>query len=397
MYKDIEEKIKFYKQQTIQSFIKKGIYPDNKLIAEQLSNIDSTITILSHKNTTEGDYFDAKQYNKEIEAIYKDLEILYKILYELTITEFIEIKAFADSHLKDLENTSETYKAKAELEINSSSLGNTLLFKYGSFESTVKNNTKKINLGPLRLNQGSIISCIVNAHNVPAENIIFNVEKGEEIIKANAFNYNGDQITIPGNINIETYVTTVPADKQNSGPVKMDIGDNKATLVNKYSIFAAKKHVLLRTYANQSQEIISFGASNIIELPSRGYIDFYVIGGSSITFKFNKKPLSTNFPLDNYVVSNLNRIHHFVIEGDAGFALSFGIDKGECFAIKDNGVIMDDELYFSKIAGIKEFYVEQYTPGDIVIYDAYVTITDADESLEVESIMVKELVKLEGL
>ena len=46
MFKDIELKINYHKEKIIQSFIKRGIYPNNSLIQTQLNNIDFPIAVL---------------------------------------------------------------------------------------------------------------------------------------------------------------------------------------------------------------------------------------------------------------------------------------------------------------------------------------------------------------
>jgi hypothetical protein len=397
VYKDIEEKIKFHKERIIRDFIKKGIYPSNVLIAELLNEIDQSIALFVHDDIEEGSNFDTSKYNNELNLIYKDLKILYDILYKVTIEDYISLKAFADSHMLELESVSEMYKKKAEMEINSTSLGNTILFKHGSFNVNTDTNPLVLNLGTVKVNKGSVVSCIVNANNVPADSVTFNLSKENEVLTANAYNYNGDQITIPGAVNIKTYTTTIPEDKNAKVPVKMDI-DSSTSDLSTYAIFAAKNSILLKNYNNITQKTVSLNVLNqsSFYLQNRCYIDFYIVGGNTITFKFNKKPISANFPLDNYIVSNLNRVHHFVIEGDIGFALSFEIDKGDVYAIKDNGYKMNDELYFSKLDGIKDFYIEEYSVGEPDEYNAYISIKDCDDTIGVETVMIKELLKMEG-
>ena len=88
MYTDIELKTNYYKEKIVASFIKQGIYPDNKLIQSRLNDIETRLSIFKTPRVKEGSYFNTAEMNEAIKAIWDDLCILYQLLYELTVLKY---------------------------------------------------------------------------------------------------------------------------------------------------------------------------------------------------------------------------------------------------------------------------------------------------------------------
>lgn len=401
MYKDIATKISFHKERIIKEFIKKGIYPNDKLIAERMSSIDTGLSYLQPDKILPGEYFDVPAYNTMIDMLWRDLELLYKLLYEITIKEYTTLRSFVDTHLDELESIANKYKLKAEQEVNSTSLGKTILFKSDSFDLHTQNAVTVVDLGEVKVNKGSRVACYMNANNIEPEKIVFGFKQGEsEPLYVSAYNYNQDSIVIPGQLEMKSYTTTFPADQILSGPAQMNLGDNKASENNSYVILAGKNKMLVKKFDTRYSQIIQEVPTNLnmASFDKHSYIDFYVVGGSSITFRFNKKPISTNFPLDNYRVENLNHIHHFFIECEAGFSFDFELgDGGDVYAIKERGTINNEKLYFSRSIEVRDFLIEEYKVGQTTAYHAFVkVINDDGDPVDIESVMIKELLSIGG-
>lgn len=397
MYKDMAIKMKYHKEKIIQSFINLGVYPTDDRIKELLASIDLSTAYLSVEEAVPGKAFDTKTYNAMFLSIYKDLELLYQLLFELAVEEYTLLTSFVDTHINNLEDTMSFYQEKAEQETHTTSLGNTILFKNHSFNTKVQNNITHIDLGPISVHKGSRIASIFNANDIEGDQVIFNYTKEKTSLKATPYNYNYNSVVIPGEANKTEYTYTISEDQIVKGMIKIDI--HKAPVAeNAYTILAAKNKVLVKQFGEITKHQIRNRPTkfDMLSFSEKSYIDFYTIGTKSITFRFNKKPVSTNFSLDNYIVSNLNYIHHFFIECDAGFSFDFDIDGGEVFALKEQGIIIDKELFFTKNIEVREFKIIEYALGEKETYNASVDIiNDTEDPVDIKTIMIKELLTME--
>lgn len=398
MYKDMAVKMRYHKERIIQSFIDIGVYPTDDRIENLLNSIDMSLSYLYVEEALPGKSFDVDAHNAMMHSIYKDLQLLYKLLFELSVEEYTLLTSFIDTHLDNLEQTTSFYKDKAEQETNTTSLGKTILFKNHSFASKIQNNILHIDLGSVAVHSGSRIANFFNANEIEGDKVIFSFKReDEDVLRATPYNYNYASIVIPGEQNKKEYDYTIEEDQVINGMIKIDIG-KKPSHDNEYIILGAKNKVLVKQFGEITKHQIKHRPTkfDMLGFNEKSYIDFYTIGTKSITFRFNKKPISTNFSLDNYVVNNLNHVHHFFIECDAGFSFDFDIDGGEVFALKESGVIIDNELYFAKNIEVREFKTIEYELGDKVQYDVSVDIINDDgELIDIQSIMIKELLAME--
>jgi hypothetical protein len=397
MYQDMLAKASFHKERIIKEFIKHGVFPTDSMISTQINNIDTALSIFKHEDVLEGSTFDGEEFNKEFKSIYEDLKILYVLLYKLTVEEYTSLKAFVDTHLDELESSATMYKLKAIQEASSSALGRTIFFQHNSFDIDTDNNVNVIDLGSVSLLRGSRVACFINANNIEPDRVVFKLENDTESISVSPYNYNQDSILIPGDINKNSFDVTINEDQIINGPVELDI-DTELSQRNLYVVLAGKDNIMTRSYGSNSQSIYEKPTqTNMMSFDNKTYIDFYVVGGNKITFRFNKKPLSTNFPLTDYQVSNLKEIHHFFIEAEEGFAFDFELDQGTVYAVKENGVINNDKLYFARTMDIRDFHVVEYKLGDKVDYNvSAIVYNDDGANIDIESITIKELLSIGG-
>lgn len=400
MFKDAIVKAAYHRERIVKEFIRRGVHPNSILIEESLDKIDSSLAYLQPSRMVAGQYFNVASYNEMIRMLYRDLELLYQLLYDLTIKEYISLKAFVDTHLDDLEDTALKYKLKAEQETNSTSLGRTIFFNHSGFDVKTENNVTLVSLGYIKANQGSRISCFLNANNIEADRVVFGIKKGEaEPIYAAAYNYNQDSILVPGSVQRRAYAYAVDKERMVSYPMQMDLQGNKAIDDNEYTIFAGKDHILAKEFSSVTSQTLMERPTklNMASFKNRSVVDFYVVGGNQITFRFNKKPISTNFPTDDYKVKDLDRIHHFFIEGDEGFSFDFELDGGTVYAIKEKGNVENGKLYFSRSIEVRDFYIEEYLTGTPETYYAFLkAVNDDGAPMEIESVTIKELLTFGG-
>lgn len=398
MYQDIAAKIAFHKERIIKSFIKKGVYPNDTQLAAALANIDTSLAYLQTEKAIEGEYVDVAAFNAMMDMIMRDLQLLYQLLYTITVQEYVTLKAFVDTHLDELEDTANLYKLKAEQEANSTSLGKTMLFKTTGFDLYTQNGVTVVDLGSVSLNKGSRVACFLNANNIEADKIVFGLKQGDsDPLYVSAYNYNQDTIVIPGTVARKTYATSFSDDQILTSPIEMDLQGNKANDNNHYYIMGGKNSILVKKFSSSVSEFVEEAptALTMLSFDKKSYIDFYVVGGNSVTFRFNKRPVSTNFSLSDYKVSGLDYIHHFFIEAEEGFAFDFELDGGTIYAVKENGVVKDEKVYFARSLNVRDFLVVEYATGDPDTYSAFVKVYNDDGApIDIESVMIKELVAI---
>lgn len=393
MYKDMVEKLKFHKEKIIQGFIDIGIYPSETLIENMLSSVDNRLAYLSTSNVKKGMTFDCDVYNNMVNSTYRDLVLLYKILEELAVKEYVELQAYLDTHLLDLQKRANYYKTKAEQETNTTSLGKTILFKNDSYNIKIKDHVAIIDLGKVALHNSFKVACLLNANEIEGDKAIFTFSKDGESYRVCPHNYNEDIFKVPGELNKKVYEYTLDKDQLINGTVKMEnITPNHS---NKYTILGGKDKVVVKQFGETVRTSVKNKPTSIDELGfnEKSYIDFYLVGAKSISFTFNKKPVSTNFSLDSYTVTNLDPIHHFFIECEAGFAFSFTHEGGEIYGIKTPGVITNNAVMYTGAVHVNTFKVIEYTMDKTEDYDLTLEIINDDAiEIDIESIIVKELV-----
>lgn len=392
-YLDVEKKIGYYKQRILQEFITKGIYPDNSLIESRLKSIDSNLALYKNYPVSTGKNFNANEYNERLRLISKDLEFLYELLYELTVKEYNKLQNFINSHLSELNSIVETYDKRAQYENNTTTLGKTLLFKNNSFSIEDRDSVTTINLGKLDISNAAVIACIANINNIKAEDVIFKFrESGKSNwINTSPYNYNNDLLTIPGELRKNNYEYKLQDNQTIKGPLFLDIG-TEIEPKNRYDILGGKNRIFVN-YKNDDGFIVEENPLTLDSLAfdKKAYINFYVVGGNSISFRFNKKPIAANFPIDTQRVDNLNYIHHFFIECDEGFSFEFEIDKGQVFAIKEIGIISDNKLYYTGSNQIKDFLIIETAIGDLKPYEIKVECYNSNEDIDIDSIIIKQI------
>lgn len=396
MFTDIELKLNYYKENIINSFIKRGIYPNNKLIQSQLNNIELRLAIFKSYNIKEGSTFNTEKINTAIKEIYNDLSILYQLLYEVTVKEYNKLSYYINSHLRELNDVANMYLKRAELESYSTALGQSILFKHNNFDLDKKNNGTVINLGKVAISDASKIACIANINNVDYSDIVFkfteNSTDNPRSISCNSYSYNHDFALFPGELNRNEYEITISESQKINSLLELPIATSNAES-GKFITLAGKDKILYKQ-ANENGEIIEEKpiAINALSFKNHSYIDFYVVGGSSISFRFNKKPIATNFNTSTNRIENLDYIHHFFIECDENFSFDFELDRGSVYAIKENTLINQDSFYYSGQVDVKEFLILHFTPKEAIEYDTTIelnntTITEND----IESIMIKKI------
>lgn len=393
MYQDIELKVNYYREKIIQSFIKKGIYPDNRIIQARLNSIETRTSIFSSPNIKEGSNFDVTEMNNCIKNIYEDLKILYTLLYNITVLEYKKLSNYINSHLKELNDTATMYLKRAELESYTTAIGESVYFKEKEFDLDISETSTIINLGEIDIEEASKLACIANINNVDHSNIVFKFNNINEtdVLLCNSYSYNHDTLSLPGEQKIKTYNYEIQDSQKINGLLELNISP-ESTDGSFYTL--AGKGKILYKQADEDGEIIEETpvAINALSFSGHSYIDFFVVGGSSISFRFNQKPISTNFNYSENTIENLDYVHHFFIECDDNFSFEFELDKGDVYAYKENMIISQNTFYYSGQIELNDFLVLQYLPGETQTYNTWIELYNTSLSEDdIDSLMIKKI------
>lgn len=391
-YLDVEQKLAYYKETILQQFIQKGIYPDNSLISNNIADIDLNLALFKNYNKSAGVAFDTAEYNETLKLIYNDITILYNVLNTLAIKEFNDLQNYINSYITELNSVVETYESRAAYESNSTTLGDTLLFQDNNFTISNDNSTTIVNLSSVDFEAASVIACIANVNNVKTDNIVFSFTSGDTELTVAPYNVGNTTLTIPGSKTTTTYDYSLSDSQTTTGSILMNISATPS-VVNTYTILGGKDEMFINKVSDNSYTTQSVpNSSGTLVFSEQSYINFYVVGGNSITFNFNKKPISTNFPIDESIISGLDTVQHFQLEVDADFCLEIELDTGNIYAIKEDGIINNNKLYYTGVDIITDFHIIEEAPGASTTYTAQLKIyNDNNNSAEIDNIVIKKL------
>lgn len=391
-YLDVIQKLQYQKEKILKQFVQKGIYPDNALIANSLADIDLKLSLFKNYNRTAGEKFDTIEYNECLKLIYKDITILYNVLEELAIKEYNEIQNYINSYISELNSVVETYESRAAYENNSTALGETLLFKNNNFTVANDNSTTIIDLDTVEFSSASEIACIANINNVDESNVVFSFTNGDEELTIVPYNISNSILTIPGTKKTTSYDYALSNNQTTSGSILININTTISSK-NKYVILGGKDKMFINKVEDNSFELQNVpSSSGTVLFADPCHINFYVVGGNSISFKFNKKPIATNFPIDESTITNLNHVHHFYLECDEDFCFEVELDAGNIYAVKEEGIINNNKLYYTGVNIVNDFHIIEEAPGASVTYNAKLNIyNDNNNNAEIENIIIKKL------
>ena len=382
--RDVEEKLKKYRDMIANELMKNGIYPDEISLRKRLEPIDKKLAMFQFIRESEGENFDINKYNQDMSLIYEDLEILYRLVYEFCIEKYESLKGYVDLHLTELEELAKKYSSKADFEISSTSLGETLFFQATGFDVSRENTVAKVNLGTIKAIPGAKIFCTYKGSS-NEEDILFKI--GDE--QCTPYSYNGDYVTVPGKPKKVTYTFTKSEDLNTEKSVPITIEGLTPASENRYIIFAGKD--CIKDIENTGKETVTKKYSgSSVSYTSPGKISFYVRGGSFIKFSFSKSPIAKNF--SGYVMENMESVQKITIDHDASFTVDFETD-GTVFAEKKTGIINEGILYYPAPIDAESFLVEEIKDNERVSIEASMQISNLAINLDpgIDMIAIKEL------
>ena len=398
IYKDMIEKLKFHKNNIINSFIKKGYYASESEIQSKLSDVDARLALFESYITKSGNYMNVKELNYCFEMIAKDIEILYKILEDILIKDYASLSVFVEAALTELEAKSEYCRKRCSEEINSTTLGTTVYFKANAWDISEEDEVTTINLGPVQLIEGMEISCFTNIDGIGESEVVFQFDNNdpEKSFLALPYNYNENSYKVPGEISVNKYPLIMPTTAVTTDYIPITYEINFS---NKYKIAGAEGGMQV-TYKNSGEtHLFKFAnIDNAFVAPEDCIVEFFILDGNKVDgmtmeYSFTEAPISTNFSLQNGEIALDKEAVRIMVECQKGLGMFFNVPAGTVYASLEEPVIVNKKtLLYKGNWNIRDFVLREYVRTNTTMYDVNVYVKSTDSIIgKIDSIYIKEV------
>lgn len=391
-YRDMLEKAQFYKKQVIQSYIKQGYYPSDEEIQAALSDIDTRSALLETYLSAKGSLFNTKEINYMFECIFKDLEILYKVLEDILTQEYNKLKLDVEAQVVELEQKVYNLKRRMNEEINSTTLGKTILFQANNWKSETNDNITTISLGKMDLINGSEIALFANIKNIEADSVYFKLESESDTLYALPYNYNNDVYTIPGKIGVNKFELDLNDRLLVNGNIEIYL--DSIDYRNDYKVLGGHNYMKVTYKEDNSVYYESLSTMNkSFEALNDCYIEFYMIDDTFIRYDFNMAPNHTNFALNDGSIVSDKMITKVFIDAPAGFVCRFNIEKGDIWATCTDGLIQSNNtILYSGDYSIRTFMVLELVKSEITNYKISLILKSDERIIDyIDCVYIKEI------
>ena len=400
IYKDMLEKLKYHKQLIMNAFIRKNYYPSNEEITAAVQQVNARLSLFESYISKPGDYFNPTEINYCFEMIYKDIQILYKVLEMILTNEFAQLKLYIEATLTELETKGNYFLKRCNLEANSTTLGKTLVFEANNWNITTENQLTIIDLGEHEFVEGSTIACFANINDVDNQSVVFKLDSGDpdETIVALPYNFH-DNATykIPGELKVVS--TNVLVGKNNFFNNKIRL-EHEVTPGNNYKLCSGSGFISVTYKLTGRTELVEFpDISNYNFLAVQDcFIEFYIIDGNTndnsiLEYNFNMAPTYQNFSLQDGFIKLDKDIKRVYIDAQKGLLVSFRTDNGAIYAECLDPIILDTHtILYNGNTNVQDITIREYIRDDIIKYNVQVYIDSINNIINsIDSICIKEL------
>lgn len=388
-YKDVLLKTAYYRDIVIKELAKYGQPITNENINERLNLIDRYMAIFSHKKRLPEEYFDADLFTREMAEIHQDLEFLYELLYDLAVVEFEDIKAYADCHLREIEKKTREYKARVDIETNSSFIGETILYKDGPFPWFTKDNYAYTDLGTVEIRPGSKVAFLASGDNLSNSNIMIGLNKGADTVFIQPYNYAHDTYTTEGSSTINSYEVNINEEVLLKNTFELTPENMEPNPSNSYIAYKGRNKILITQ--DREREHVSQEEDYSFLVDGNWEVSFYIKGGTYAKFEFSKNITNKNF--EGIEIHDLNNIHRIRMKDEGAFGFSVKTD-GEIYAEQVMCYVQDKKLIHLGGSLSNDFMIEEYTSSNPEEYQVFLRVlSDTEEYPEVDSVAIKELIE----
>lgn len=398
IYQDTILKASYYREYIIQNFIKNGTKLDNGLISDKLKEIDMYLSIYKNNNVNTNSNFDIKKFNKDMYMIYKDLVILYTILYNTSLEDYNSLEAFANSYTNDLLTKANSCKSKANVAASITALGKTLsvITNKELNDSYKESGTYVLRLGSISTMSSNKLAFVIEGENLTLSEVTLKlIDSTGNKMACTPYAFNNDTITIPGTKKHKCYIATQNNDEISSGKVLMSVKDFVPKDSCTYDIYAGQNKMKFKnTNLSENKYLDYLNATDFLTTYNGNY-SFYIYNDNSNNNEI-KTSFSSSKPFSwcNFIQTNteaLNNKEFISFDCADRIVLNFSTN-GKIFCEKEEGLISGSNLYYPIKTYLTDFYIVENIPGDTIEYEAIIEIKPkSGVTQKIEYAAIKEL------
>ena len=383
LYLDEIEKIKYFKEKIINRYLSQGIAADKEKVQEFLDQIDMKLAIFSQSYIQSGSTFDPERFNQQKQDIYRDLTVLYLVLYKLVKERLTATEARVQYLINALQKDSDQFKFLVDYQ-SVSIYGKTIFHQSSNFNQEYENGRIVINLGEISVPSGSYLACLFQCAEADQEDITFYFDDESFIT---AYGNGARYLQVLGNygLNTENHANESVSFGKDIISTNMEISEK-----NKYYIFMNRDQVKIKrldysasTYAVKQKE-------TYYTLAAESEISFYVYGASYIQFDTVGTIEYASFTEN--IINHPAQRQKVVIRAAANFSFDILTD-GTVYAEKAGAVVRGNELRLMQdYAGITDYMIEEVAFGDDIVFDdVKIVIDNAEDTFyDIDYIAIKQ-------
>lgn len=375
-YLDMIEKVTYYKERIMKSFLQKGMFPNKLTVQKKLDDLNIRLAIYRRKVAISGSSFNADDFNAGMEAILQDLRILYGVALKLSVDEYNNLQSYLDSHLTELETLARHCERKARFEMSNSYLGETVYIQTYGFKILRENSSATINLGEILAPRGAKLACLFDGRDISPDNVLFKF--GDKYCAP--YSLNNDSFTVPGEAEIKEYDYENSKDIiVNGSQILKPAGLLEAKDESDYIIYGGKDEVMFTPASSPSTTLIHHfyekKPGQNLSFSEGGRLEFRILKGSYIHFSYSVTPTVQNFSGTSFDTIDKTD-QKIILEFDRPFTIGFNTN-GQIYAVKRRGVTNKGSLIYPHFDDLHTFHIVEHCRGIMQTYkDVTVTISN---------------------
>jgi len=387
MYLERLKKLREMKELIERALLQQGEFPDKAYVKQLLGGMDTRYAIFEFENVQPDTKFDLAKMVNDLRCIQKDLRIIYEIVDELAREKYNRLEAFVNGYLSSLEDIADKADKKAMEEMETSSLGASIIFFTNDVsDAQIDNTTATIRITNLRCTPQSKLYGSIIGTGFNIEDVVFQI--GER--RFSPYSVNNSTFKVGGSLERNTYTYAINEDYPVGSAFKIPNSSIEASERNQYEAYGARDKV--KETSNTHSALVAVTELQGVTTTETTTYSFYIGDATKITFDFSIEPTYKNF--SSYENQNLdrNRIYRFEFTVPAGTAFSW-IHDGTIFATKEKVSVNGSELCIVENTMAKDFIIYEYAPGDKVVYDDVKVVIHniRQEVFRIESVAIKEI------
>lgn len=122
------------------------------------------------------------------------------------------------------------------------------------------------------------------------------------------------------------------------------------------------------------------------------FISFYIEGKGTIEYNFNKRPLHSNFSIQNGYINIDKDIQKVFLDVEEGFICYFDINNESTgWSTLENALAYDKYLIYNGMILVRDFKVKEYIKDKTTKYNIKIKITEFDNDEVIDCIYIKEV------